>query len=102
MPNSIFANAKASALETKLLGSERLSRMIDCARPSDALKVLQETGFGEGLSVPPSEAEKLIEAEERAFLSLAPEERSEFLRLARAYTEAIDRELARLSKRGED
>ena len=73
MPNSIFANAKASALETKLLGSERLSRMIDCARPSDALKVLQETGFGEGLSVPPSEAEKLIEAEERAYTAFVRE-----------------------------
>lgn len=41
-----------------------------------------------------------IAAEDRAFLSLAPEERLELLRLASAYTEAIDRELAKL-KEGE-
>ena len=38
-----------------------------------------------------------IEAEDRAFASLAPEERAELLRLVRAYTRAIDRELARVS-----
>ena len=43
-----------------------------------------------------------IEAEDRAFASLAPEERSEFLRLAAAYTAAIDRELSRLARRTED
>ena len=41
-----------------------------------------------------------IAAEDRAFLSLAPEERLELLRLVSAYTEAIDRELAKL-KEGE-
>ncbi len=41
-----------------------------------------------------------IAAEDRAFLSLAPEERLELLRLVSAYTEAIDRELANL-KEGE-
>ena len=43
-----------------------------------------------------------IEAEDRAFASLEPEERSEFLRLAAAYTAAIDRELSRLARRTED
>ena len=38
-----------------------------------------------------------IEAEDRAFASLSPEERAEFLRLAAAYTDAIDRELALLA-----
>ena len=41
-----------------------------------------------------------IAAEDRAFLSLAPGERLELLRLVSAYTEAIDRELAKL-KEGE-
>ncbi len=41
-----------------------------------------------------------IAAEDRAFTSLAPEERLELLRLVSAYTEAIDRELAKL-KEGE-
>lgn len=64
MPNSIFANARASALETGLLGADRLSRMIDCASPDDAVRILQETGFGDGLSVSASESELLVEAEE--------------------------------------
>lgn len=38
-----------------------------------------------------------IDAEERAFATLAPAERAEFLRLAAAYTAAIDRELRSLS-----
>lgn len=37
-----------------------------------------------------------IAAEDRAFRSLSPEERAEFLRLAAAYTAAIDRELRSL------
>ena len=41
-----------------------------------------------------------IAAEDRAFTSLAHEERLELLRLVSAYTEAIDRELAKL-KEGE-
>ena len=38
-----------------------------------------------------------IEAEDRAFSSLSPEERAEFLRLTAAYMDAIDRELALLT-----
>ena len=39
-----------------------------------------------------------IAAEDRAFLSLAPEARLELLRLVSAYTEAIDRGLAKLQE----
>ena len=42
-----------------------------------------------------------IAAEDRAFASLTTEERAEFLRLARAYTAAIDRELASIAQGGE-
>lgn len=42
-----------------------------------------------------------IRAEDHAFASLAPQERAELLRLARAYTSAIDRELTSLRERGE-
>lgn len=38
-----------------------------------------------------------IEAEDRAFSSLSPAERAEFLRLTAAYIAAIDRELAQLA-----
>lgn len=41
-----------------------------------------------------------IEAEDRAFRTLSPSERAEFLRLADAYARAIDSELTRLRERG--
>ena len=87
-------NSALKALEAK--GLIRL----DFAEGSRKAKVVSLTPAGRAFS-----AERIvpaIEAEDRAFSSLAPEERSEFLRLARAYTEAMDRELARLSARGED
>ena len=87
-------NSALKALEAK--GLIRL----DFAEGSRKAKVVSLTPAGRAFS-----AERIvpaIEAEDRAFSSLAPGERSEFLRLARAYTEAMDRELARLSARGED
>ena len=87
-------NSALKALEAK--GLIRL----DFAEGSRKAKVVSLTPAGRAFS-----AERIvpaIEAEDRAFSSLAPEERSEFLRLASAYTEAMDRELARLSARGED
>lgn len=73
MPNSIYANARASALEATLLGAERLARMIDCTSAEDAMKILQEVNFGEGLSVPASEIEQLVEAEERSLAAFIRE-----------------------------
>lgn len=86
-------NSALKALEAK--GLIRL----DFAEGSRKAKVVSLTPegrlFSEERIVP------AIEAEDRAFLSLSPDERSEFLRLARAYTAAIDSELAAISeKRG--
>ena len=82
---------------------------------NSALKTLEARGLAELSFVEGSRRKKLvrltaagrsfsaerivpaIEAEDRAFASLSPEERAEFLRLAAAYTDAIDRELARLA-----
>ena len=65
MPDFIYANARASALEATLLGSERLGRMAESASPEGAFKILQETGFGDGMTGSASEADRLIEAEEK-------------------------------------
>ena len=73
MPNSIFANARASALEKSLIGAERLARMAESASAEDAMKILSETGFGGGLLVPASESEQLVEAEERALAAFIRE-----------------------------
>ena len=87
---------------------------------NSALKALEARGLAELSFVEGSRRKKLvsltdtgrafnaerivpaIEAEDRAFASLSPEERAEFLRLAAAYTDAIDRELARLAPEPDD
>lgn len=73
MVNEYFSNARAAARSTGLLGAERLNRMIDCTSAEDALKILQEVNFGEGLSVSAAASERLIEAEERAFSAFVRE-----------------------------
>ncbi|MBR2384122.1 MAG: V-type ATPase subunit [Clostridia bacterium] len=65
MSNVIYSNARAKSMETRLLGKERLLRMIDSAIPQDALKILSETNFGEGVEVKDVfDFEKLLSVEQ--------------------------------------
>ena len=96
MPNSIFANARAAALSVRLPGADRLNRMADCSSAEDAVKILQEAGFGEGAAS--SDPETLIAAEERSFAAFvrdaAPDGRVARFLLARwdfANAEAVMR-----------
>lgn len=70
MMNVIYANARAKALENGLLGMDRLNRMIDSPSPEEAMKILSEVNFGGGVFVDSyMNFEKLISAEEKAFIS---------------------------------
>ena len=86
-------NSSLKSLEAR--GLVRLS----FAEGSRKAKVVSFTDEGRAFSE--ERIVPAIAAEDRAFSSLSPDERAEFLRLARAYTEAVDRELASLAKRGE-
>ena len=80
-----------SALKT--LASRGLVELAPAA-PGSRGKLVRLTSAGRSFS-----AERIvpaIEAEDRAFSSLSSAERAEFLRLAGAYTAAIDRELTSL------
>ena len=46
MPNTIYANARASALWNGLLGKERLLRMAESDGVEEAVKILSEVNFG--------------------------------------------------------
>ena len=91
---SILCSSKQtvnSALKT--LASRGLVELAPAA-PGSRGKLVRLTSAGRSFS-----AERIvpaIEAEDRAFSSLSPAERAEFLRLAAAYTAAIDRELTSL------
>lgn len=65
MPNSVYANARASVLHNNLLGVERINRMIEASSVEDAFRVLSEINFGDNISMSsPLEFEKLISSEE--------------------------------------
>ena len=79
----------------KTLEAKGLIR-LDFAEGSRKAKVVSLTPAGRAFC--DERIVPAIAAEDRAFSSLSPEERAEFLRLARAYTDAIDRELAALAR----
>lgn len=70
--NTVYASARAKALENKLVGKDRICRMLDCKTANDALKILTESGFGDGVATESVlDFEKLVSAEYgkfRAFL----------------------------------
>ncbi len=70
MANTIYSNARAKALEKYLLGIDRLNRMIDCSSADEAIKILSEVNFGEGVFIENAlDFEKLIEAEQKKLIS---------------------------------
>ena len=74
MANIYYSNARARSLEVKLLGRERINRMIDSDTADGVLKILSEVNFGEGLFVDSVlDFEKLITAEMSSFYSFVRE-----------------------------
>lgn len=68
MANEIYANARAKAHEKYLLGKERINRMIESETPEEAIRVLFEVGFGDGLMLDSVvDFERLIEVEDQKF-----------------------------------
>ena len=62
---TIYANATASSLMTKLINHDKLSRLLDAKNGETALKMVMEFGFGEGVTVTnPFEFELLCDKEE--------------------------------------
>ena len=58
-----FACARVRANERNLLNKEKLNVMIEARTMEDALKVLQEAGYGEGEVILPSSFEKVLNQE---------------------------------------
>jgi len=74
----IFATAYIKSKEKYMLTQEKAERMLDAKNPDDALKVLYEMNYGEGLEdIPAAEFEKLLASEIKKsyemILSLTPE-----------------------------
>jgi len=64
MANSVYSNARAKALENYLLGKERLNRMAESENAEDALRILSEVNFGDGITLDnTNDFERLIDVE---------------------------------------
>ncbi len=75
MANVAYANARAKSFENYLLGEDRVNRLIECANPEDAIKILSEVNFGEGISLSSAlDFEQLIFAEKKKLFSFIKED----------------------------
>lgn len=72
--NNIYANARAEAQEKTLLGRERFKRMIESGSAREAIKILKEVNFGNGVVIDRAkDFEKLITGEEDKFINFIKE-----------------------------
>jgi len=69
----VFQNAKIKHMESKLITSQSVQRLIDCTSASDAFKVLLEMGFGSGLAVEPGDFDLVFAHEEAGLVELLKE-----------------------------
>ena len=74
MANAIYANARAKALENALLSKDRLNRMAESVSADEAVKILYEVNFGDGLIIDGApDFERLIAAEQKKFIAFIRE-----------------------------
>lgn len=62
--NQLYANGRISVLSTKMLGQDKFLRLAECLTLVEALKVLGENGYGNGVTVAnPNDYEQILRAE---------------------------------------
>lgn len=72
--NQLYANGRVAVLSTKLLAQDKLTRLTECNNVVEAIKVLTENGYGNGMSVENvNDYESLLCAELDSALSIFKE-----------------------------
>lgn len=62
--NQLYANGRISVLSTKMLAQDKFVRLAECLTLVEALKVLSENGYGNGVTVAnPNDYEQVLRAE---------------------------------------
>ena len=69
----VFQNAKIKHMESKLITSQAVQRLLECTCPEDAFKVLLEMGFGAGIPVETNDFDALFSHEEENAIGLLKE-----------------------------
>ena len=70
----LYANGRIAVMSTRLLGSDKFSRLAECSSLVEALRVLGENGYGGGLTISnPNDYELILRAELDSTLALLKE-----------------------------
>lgn len=68
-----FANARIKSLEKNLLTSDKIVRLVDSYDVNDALKILAENGYGDGIMGVEADADELLSSEENKAIQIFAE-----------------------------
>ena len=72
--NQLYANGRIAVMSTRLLGSDKFARLAECSTLIEALRVLSESGYGNGIVLSsPNDYEVILRAELDALLALFKE-----------------------------
>ena len=69
----VYQNARIKHMESKLITSQSVQRLIECTTTDDAFKVLLEMGFGSGIPVETNDFDTLFAHEEENAVALLKE-----------------------------
>ena len=62
--DQLYANGRIAVLSTKLFGADKFLRLAECSSLSEALRVLYENGYGNGVTVSnPNDYEQVLKSE---------------------------------------
>lgn len=72
--DQLYANGRIAVMSTRLLGSDKFTRLAECSTLIEALRVLSENGYGAGVTISnPNDYELVLRAELDATLALLKE-----------------------------
>lgn len=72
--NQLYANGRIAVLSTKLFATDKYTRLAECSTLAEAIKVLVENGYGNGVTVSnPNDYEEILKAEQDAATALLNE-----------------------------
>ena len=72
--DQLYANGRIAVMSTRLLGADKFTRLAECSTLVEALRVLNENGYGAGMTLTnPNDYEQILRAELDATLALLKE-----------------------------
>lgn len=72
--DQLYANGRLAVMSTRLLGADKFQRLAECKSLVEALRVLQESGYGSGVTLDnPNDYEQILRAELDSAMSILKE-----------------------------